>query len=408
MMADLLTRWLSLVALAVLVGSAALSTIVPRETSATVRQRLARWSRLATAILLLAGASELVLRARTMTGGDLGAALAAVPSVLGRTHFGRIWIARGIALGILLRTAGRGGRAAPTATIGLALAVALSTSLVGHAADQGDVSLATVVDWVHVSAAAAWIGGLFCLAPLLLPRAHARADASLLALVRSFSILAGWSLALVVASGAYNGWVEVSSLRALWTTAYGRILVTKVALVLAVAGVGATNRYRVLPALAAAPAAAAVARLARFVAYEAALGLAVLACTALLTESSPPRHRTHDAAAASSHASVRCFASAMKRTHESAHALHMACVSACLRHSFSQSSQTSRQAAANSPRRDAPSVASWATAPHAGSISATRCAHAASDVSPDLNMARQCARHRSPSATHARAASISA
>jgi uncharacterized membrane protein len=228
-----------------------------------------------------------------------------------------------------------------------------------------------VVDWVHVSAAAAWIGGLFCLAPLLLPRVHARVDASLLALVRSFSILAGWSLALVVASGAYNGWVEVSSLRALWTTVYGRILVTKVALVLAVAGVGATNRYRVLPALAAAPAAAAVARLARSVGYEAALGLAVLACTALLTESSPPRHRTHDAAPASSQASVRCFASAMNRAHESAHALHTACVSACLRHSFSQSSQTSRQAAANSPRRDAPSVASRATAPHAGSISAT-------------------------------------
>ena len=305
MMVDVLTRWVSLVALAALVGSAALSTIVPRETSAAVRQRLARWSWLAAAILLLAGASELVLRARTMTGGDLGAAFAAVPSVLGRTHFGRIWIARGIALGILLGTAGRGGRAARTATIGLALAVALSTSLVGHAADQGDVSLAAVVDWVHVSAAAAWIGGLLCLTPLLHPRAHARVDASLLALVRSFSILAGWSLALVVASGAYNGWVEVSSLRALWTTAYGRILVTKVALVLAVASVGATNRYRVLPALAAAPAAAGVARLARTVAYEAALGLAVLGCTALLTESSPPHHRTHDAAAASPQASVR-------------------------------------------------------------------------------------------------------
>jgi copper resistance protein D len=406
MMADLLTRWLSLVALAVLVGSTALSTIVPRETSGTVRRRLARWSRLAAAILLLAGASELVLRARTMTGGDLGTALAAVPSVLGRTHFGHIWIARGIALGILLGTPGRGGRAARTATIGLALAVALSTSLVGHAADQGDVSLAAAIDWVHVSAATAWIGGLFCLA-LLLPRAPARVDASLLALVRAFSMLAGWSLALVVASGAYNGWVEVSSPSALWTTAYGRILVAKVALVLAVAGVGATNRYRVLPAIAAAPATAVVARLARYVAYEAALGLAVLACTALLTGSSPPRHRTHDAAAASPQASVRCFASAMKRAHESAHALHTACFSACLRHSFSQSSQTSRQAAANSPRRDAPSVASWATAPHAGNISATRCAHAASDVSPDLNMPRQCARHRSPSATHARAASIS-
>jgi putative copper export protein len=406
MMADLLTRWLSLVALAVLVGSAALSTIVPRETSATVRQRLARWSRLAAAILLLAGASELVLRARTMTGGDLGAAFAAVPSVLGRTHFWRIWIARGIALGILLRTAGRGGRAARTATIGLARAVALSTSLVGHAADQGALARAGV-DWVHVSAAAAWIGGLFCLAPLLpRPRTGRRV---LLALVRSFSILAGWSWPSWSPAEPTTAGSRYRPLRALWTTAYGRILVTKVALVLAVAGVGADES---LPGPAGARGRSGRrrrgARSRKLPMSPSPCFASVLACTALLTESSPPHDRTHDAAAASSQAIVRCFASAMNRAHESAHALHTACVSACLRHSFSQSSQTSRQAAANSPRRDAPSVASWATAPHAGSISATRCAHAASDVSPDLNMARQCARHRSPSATHARAASISA
>jgi len=55
-----------------------------------------------------------------------------------------------------------------------------------------------------------------------------------------------------------------------------------------------------------------------------------------------------------------------------------------------------------------PSVASSATAEQAGIISDTLWAHAASDVSPLLNMARQCARHAWPSELHVRAASTSA
>jgi putative copper resistance protein D len=361
MIADALTRWVSLVALAVLVGSVTLSSIALRETSGTVRRRLPRWSRLAAVLLLVAGAGELILRARVMAGSDLGGALAAVPAVLGSTHFGHVWITRALALCVLPLSAGRSGAVARGTTVGLVLGIALSTSLVGHAADHGDVSLATLVDWLHVSAATAWVGGLFCLV-LLLPLPAT--DGSTLALVRGFSTLAGWCLALVVASGVFNGWVEVSSLHALRTTAYGQILLAKVALVLGVVGFGATNRYRILPRIAAGPGATSIARLARSVACEAALGLVVLGCTALLTQSSPPRHRGDDGAAASTQSSV-CFASVMTRAHESGQALQTTCVSACLRHSFSQSSQTSPHAAANSPRRDAPSVASSATAPHA-------------------------------------------
>src|SRR5262249_60844384 len=123
-----------------------------------------------------------------------------------------------------------------------------------------------------------------------------------------------------------------------------------------------------------------VDRLVPSVACEAGLALLGSGCPALLRESPPPHHEADmgptSHAAGRLHGSVArpqavesSFASLTKRAHESAHALHTACEPACLRHSFSsQSSQTARQAVANSPSRAAPSVASWATAEQAGSV----------------------------------------
>jgi putative copper export protein len=291
--AVVLVQWTSLAALAALVGSLVLAVVVlPQNAPGSLRLRLARWSRLGATILLAASVGELVMRARTIGGGDLSTALAVVPSVLTRTHFGTVWSARAVALGILLVAAGRGGPVSRGATLCLAFAVTLSTSLVGHAADQGDLSVATLIDWLHVSAAAAWIGGLFCLAVLVLPATRTWPRDRLEALVLRFSALAGWCLAAVVVSGIGNGWIEIGSVRALWTTTYGQILTTKLALVLAIVALGAANRYAIIPRLVAGSAGAA-ARLVTSVAWEAALGLVVLGCTALLTQSAPPHHRDH-------------------------------------------------------------------------------------------------------------------
>jgi putative copper export protein len=285
--AAVLTRWVSLVAFVALVGSLVLAGIVfPANAPASLRRLVARWTVSFAAILLVASGGELVLRAQTMSGGDLSTALAAVPTVLAHTHFGTIWIARAVVLGILVLTAGPRGRLASGAAFCLALAVALSTSLTGHAADQGDVSVAVLSDWLHLSAAGAWIGGIFCLAVLVLPGwPHDRLEG----LILRFSTVAGWCLAAVVASGIYNCWTEIGSFGALWTTQYGKILGAKIALVLAVVALGAANRYAVVPRLAA-DRGAATARLSAYVAWEAALGLLVLGCTALLTQASPPRH----------------------------------------------------------------------------------------------------------------------
>jgi copper resistance protein D len=301
--AVVLVQWTSLAALAALVGSLVLAVLVlPPDAPGSLRLRLARWSRLSAAILLVASVGDLVLRARTMGGGGLSTALAVVPAVLTRTHFGAIWSARAVALGILMVAAGRVGPVLRGATLCLAFAVALSTSLVGHAADHGDLSVATLIDWLHVSAAAAWTGGLVCLAVLGLPGARTWPRDRLEALVLRFSALAGWCLAAVIGSGICNAWIEIGSVHALWTTTYGQILATKLALVLAIVALGAANRYAIIPQLVAGGAGAA-ARLATSVAWEAALGLVVLGCTALLTQSAPPHHGDH---VAGTRAVTRC------------------------------------------------------------------------------------------------------
>jgi putative copper export protein len=285
------TRWAGLVGLAALLGGLVVSLAVIPTDRAALQRRLIAWSYASVALLLVAGAGEVLERTRTMAGASPAAALGVVPVVLARTHFGTVWIVRTGALVALLALIGRSSRALRIAAYGVALGVALSTTLVGHAADHGDLSVPVLIDWVHVSAAVTWTGGLFCLTTLVLPEAAGWPREDLALVLRRFSALAGWCLALVVATGFGNACLQLGSLHALATTAYGRILVAKVMLVAAMACLGAANRFAVLPGIVGSTVARPpTARLARYVAWEAALALVVFACTALLTQATPPRH----------------------------------------------------------------------------------------------------------------------
>jgi putative copper export protein len=292
----ILTRWIGFAALAALIGGLVMEVAVLPADAVTLERRLVSWSRTSVALLLLAGVGELLLRAQTMAGASGASAFAVAPSVLARTHFGTVWTVRAIVLLALLGLTARNSPAARWAAFVLALAIALTTTLVGHAADQGDLSLGALVDWLHVTAAGAWTGGLFCLATLVPAGTCGWPQQRLAALLGRFSRIAGWCLLVVVSSGLYNACIRLGSLHTLWTTTYGTVLVAKAMLVLVMASLGAVNRFAVLPELSVAPtqlsgsARAPAARLATYVAWEAALALLVLGCTALLTESTPPRH----------------------------------------------------------------------------------------------------------------------
>ena len=316
-----IVRWGGLLALAVVVGCLILDLLVlppaARELAAA-RRRLRAWGTLAVLVLLVTTAAVLVMRARTMVGGDLADLLAALPIVLTRTHFGAIWTGRAVALGLLLIVSPIPRRPLRVAGLLLSLPVGLTTSLTGHAADWGDRSFAVLVDWIHAVTAARWVGGPFGLT-LAVFGDRAQWPIPLLGQVaRRFSRLAGYCLLAVVATGAYNVWIQVPVLTALWTTAYGGALMAKLVLAAALASIGCANRYVVLPALSGdrrrtarwirrgrlaifgphrglAPASA---RLSWFVACEALIAVAVLGCTAVLGESTPKRHAGHVSLAA--------------------------------------------------------------------------------------------------------------
>lgn len=313
-------HWFTLVSLAALVGAVALDLLVlPADVTGVLsaRKRVRRWIRLCAVVLILASLSELALRAQTMTGATLTAAVTVIPTVLARTHFGSIWIARLLALAIVIASSSshtRGGRVLAGV---LVAGLGLTTSLTGHAGDAGDFSLNVLIDWAHVLGSGAWVGGLLGLA-FVASRQYAHWPPPLVAAVaRRFSTLAGLGLVVVVASGAYNAWVQLRAVSALWTTFYGRVLAAKIVLVVLLTWLGAVNRYAVIPWLGDRARSRGFgvrlfrvarlvirgvthrsrrtrpARLFRNVAREAALGLVIFGCTAVLTESTPARHERH-------------------------------------------------------------------------------------------------------------------
>jgi copper transport protein len=233
-----------------------------------------------------------------------------------QTRFGGIWAVRVLLLLLLVAflrvwvegVAGWRRTSAWVAVGLLAAALMVTPALSGHAATGPDATVGAVVGVVHFSAAAVWFGGLVLLGTCVLPRA----EVGLLQAVPRFSSVAFTAMVVIVVSGMVQSWRQVGSLQALGETAYGRLLVAKVAvflLLIAVAGrsrvlvrrrlmarvlIGAATppqpaRDAVRPGLSDAADARSVWLLRRLVLTEVIIALAVLAITALLGVATPPR-----------------------------------------------------------------------------------------------------------------------
>jgi copper resistance protein D len=317
-----LVRGLVLLSLASAIGGVVLGLLLPASAAPELeaaRARLRRWVAACLLILLVATWAELLVRTQSMSGASLGASVAAVPSVLTGTHFGQILAARAAAAVVALLLSAERTRAFQAFVLLVMAGIALSLSLTGHAADWGDVTLAVAVDWAHAVAASAWTGGLIALALVAGRREAPWPRESLAAVAPRFSRLAGLCLLVVAVTGSYNAWTQLGGVSRLVTTAYGRVLIAKLAVVAALVWLGAVNRYVLLPRLApesaahgpgarafrmvrlaafgssrGAAAAPVESRLIGYVTVEALVGLAVFACTALLGEVTPGRHVTFE------------------------------------------------------------------------------------------------------------------
>ena len=111
----------------------------------------------------------------------------------------------------------------------------------GHAAAGPVATIA--VQWIHFGAVGIWIGGL---AALLFGIRGAASDIKA-ASVRRFSTMAGTAIVVVAASGLWRAVNELTSWDDLTTTAYGRAVLAKGALLLVIAALGAINRWWNVP-----------------------------------------------------------------------------------------------------------------------------------------------------------------
>jgi copper transport protein len=164
--------------------------------------------------------------------------------------------------------------------------------LVGHAA--GPSPLRTVnllVQWLHLLAVGAWIGGLVW----LLAGLRGRERPEQMATAVRFSKLAAPVLGLVAVTGLSRALHLAGGWKGLLDSSYGRFLDVKVALFFGLVLLGALNRYRIVPALA-----GGVRRLdglRRNVRGEVVLAACILAVTAVLSQLPPGKFVVEQAAA---------------------------------------------------------------------------------------------------------------
>jgi putative copper export protein len=167
----------------------------------------------------------------------------------------------------------------------LALGFSSGLSLSGHqAADRGSSWATQVADWIHLSAALLWAGGLVVLAVCVWPLARElRREAFL-----RFSWLATLLMAALLGAGIYLSFVRLPSVSDLWTGGYGQVLLVKIALVSVALLWGAFHHFVGRPALIRDDASSWSARLGRTLVGEASIAMAILLVAAMLVDAKPP------------------------------------------------------------------------------------------------------------------------
>jgi copper transport protein len=268
-------RWALFWGLALLLGAAASGLLVWRGRLPTAARPLLG----AGLGLAAAGLAAVALAERSAVGVPLGALLAAGP--------GRALLREAVALGLVAAATGallaRPHSRAALAAVGLATVVALGAHAAGgHAAGQSGLRAANLlVQWAHLVAVGAWVGGL----AWLLAGLRGRDRAGQVAAVVRFSRLAVVAVAVVAVTGLARAVDELGSPQRLVSTGFGRTLLAKAALVAVLLVIAAVNRYRNVPALAAGG--GTLATLRRAVGGELAVAVPVLLAAALLSELPP-------------------------------------------------------------------------------------------------------------------------
>ena len=319
--AEPVLRWLALLGVLAMVGGLTLDLLVTRpvfltraapemmrQLGATLASRTLLVMLAAAGLFLAASVAQLLLQVTVVHETSLPGAMGRpAMSVLADTRWGNLWLWRAtltlafaavVAAPLYLNT--RPGLGPENSRFQCSIrifalvigGIILGTlSLTSHAAaTPGIRTAALAADYLHLLAVAFWVGSLLHLALALpvvnrvLPSAHRRA--CLASLVPRFSVLGGLSLAVIIVTGVFGAWAQVTVFPAL-DTPYGVTLVAKVALILPLLLLAGVNFLWVRPRLGRHEDASQW--LKRFVVGEALLAVLVLASVGVLTSLEPAR-----------------------------------------------------------------------------------------------------------------------
>lgn len=281
-----IVRWAYFLSLALLLGGLAFRLIVLRgPLPARVERRSLLVSGIGAFATIQVGILAFILRAEDALQLPFGRLLYGdLAPIANGTRFGTAFIA--MTLGYALVTAfvflgwltDRAAFFWTALVLGLGFASGLSLS--GHSAvDAGASWKSQLADWVHLSAAMLWIGGLVQLGAVVWPLAPELRRRAFLGFSRLATVLIG---ALLLA-GIYLSVLRLPQVSDLWKTGYGHVLLVKLALVALALAWGAAHRFLAAPRVS-----AGSGRLRRSLVGESLVGMAVLLAAAVLVDSQPP------------------------------------------------------------------------------------------------------------------------
>jgi copper transport protein len=281
-------RWIYFLALALLVGGLGFRLLVLRRgLSARAEKRFFVVTGIGAVATLDVGIAAFILRAEDALQLPLGRLLYGDLTPIAQSRFGTAFIA--MTLGFALVTAflflawltERAALLWPAFLLGLGFASGLSFS--GHSAADWKSELA---DWVHLSAACLWIGGLIHLVIVVWPLMPEARRAAFLA----FSRLATVCVGVLLLAGVYLSILRLPELDDLWTSGYGQVLLVKIGLVLLAFAWGGLHKLVAVPAVARGSD-GVMGRLRGSLIGESMVGMAVLLVAAVLVNAEPPAQK---------------------------------------------------------------------------------------------------------------------
>ena len=283
-------RWIWFLGLALTVGALGFRLICLRGVAVprALDRKIAVAAGLGCVVSLQAGIAAFSLRAEDALQLPFGKFLYGDLSPMAQTRFGEAFVTMTLGFALVLALVylawllDRVVFLVPAFALSVVFVAGLSLS--GHdAVDAGSSWKTEIADWVHISAASLWIGGLATMAVLVwrsAPELRRPAFAN-------FSQLATVLIALVLLAGIYLSIVRLPHLNDLWTTGYGRVLMVKVALVSVALLWGAFHKFVIGPALVRADT-GFLSRIGSSLLGESLVGVAVLLVAAVLVDSKPP------------------------------------------------------------------------------------------------------------------------